>query len=88
MVAPSPPALPLPRMSKLLLLLALFAADSSGALRWSRPEYAGVLADPELDEVSGIAASRAHPGIYWAQNDSGGGAKLVAMQADGTRVDI
>jgi hypothetical protein len=73
-------------MSKFLLLLALFVADSSGALRWSRPEYAGVLADPELDEVSGMAASRAHPGVYWAQNDSGGGARLIAMRADGTRV--
>jgi hypothetical protein len=72
-------------MSKFVLLLALLAADA-GALRWSRPEYAGVLGDPELDEVSGLAASRAHPGIYWAQNDSGGGARLVAMNADGSRV--
>jgi hypothetical protein len=30
-------------MSKYLLLLALFAVDA-GTLRWSRPEYAGVLA--------------------------------------------
>ena len=73
-------------MSRILLLLALFVADPGGALRWSRPEYAGVLADPELAEVSGIAASRANPGVYWTQNDSGGGARLVAMQADGTRV--
>ena len=72
-------------MSKYLLLLALFAVDA-GTLRWSRPEYAGVLGDPELDEVSGLAASRAHPGVYWAQNDSGGGARLVAMAADGSRV--
>jgi hypothetical protein len=73
-------------MSKFLFLMALLAVDAAGSLRWSRPEYAGVLADPELDEVSGLAASRAHPGVYWAQNDSGGGAKLVAMRADGTRV--
>jgi hypothetical protein len=72
-------------MSKVLLLLALFVVDA-GTLRWSRPEYAGVLGDPELDEVSGLAASRAHPGIYWAQNDSGSGANLVAMAADGARV--
>ena len=63
-------------MSKFLLLLALFAVEA-GALRWSRPEYAGVLGDPELDEVSGLAASRAHPGIYWAQNDSGNAWKLA-----------
>src|SRR5690242_9609799 len=72
-------------MPKLLLFLALFAGDAAG-LRWAAPEFAGVLSDPDLDEVSGLAASRAHAGIYWAQNDSGNGAKVVAMKADGSRV--
>jgi hypothetical protein len=69
-------------MSKLLLLLALLAGDS---LRWAAPEYAGVLSDPDLDEVSGLAASRAHPGIYWAINDSGTGPKVIAIKADGSK---
>jgi uncharacterized protein YjiK len=72
-------------MSKFLLLLALFAGDAT-TLRWAAPEYAGVFSDPDLDEVSGLAASRAHPGLYWAQNDSGNGARLVAIKNDGTRV--
>jgi hypothetical protein len=72
-------------MSRLLLLLALFAGDAT-TLRWAAPEYAGVFSDPDLDEVSGLAASRAHPGLYWAQNDSGNGAKLIAIKADGSRV--
>jgi hypothetical protein len=72
-------------MSKFLLLLALLTAETGG-LRWSKPEYAGVLADPELAEVSGMAASRAHPGIYWTLNDSGAGARLVAIKLDGSRV--
>ena len=72
-------------MTRLLLLIALLAADPA-SLRWSRPEYAGVLADPELDEVSGLAASRAHPGIYWAENDGGNAPKLMAIKPDGTRV--
>src|SRR6188768_662399 len=72
-------------MPKILLLLALLAADTA-PLRWAQPEYAGVFSDPELDEVSGLAASRAHPGIYWAQNDSGTGAKLIAIKPDGSRV--
>jgi len=72
-------------MSRLLLLLALFAGDAA-TLRWATPEYAGVFSDPDLDEVSGLAASRAHPGIYWAQNDSGNGPKLVAIKTDGSRV--
>lgn len=42
--------------------------------------------DPELDEVSGLAASRAHPGLYWAQNDGGNSARLIAVRSDGSRV--
>jgi hypothetical protein len=45
-----------------------------------------VLTDPELGEVSGLAASRAHPGIYWAQNDGDNDATLIAIKSDGTRV--
>ena len=72
-------------MSNFLILLALLAADAS-ANRWSRPEYAGVFTDPELNEVSGLAASRAHPGLYWAHNDSGDGEKLIVIRTDGSRV--
>ncbi len=72
-------------MRNLLLLIALIAADGP-ASRWSRAEYAGALSDPTLNEVSGLAASRVHPGIYWAQNDGGNGSKLIAIRADGTPV--
>ena len=72
-------------MPNFLILLALLAADAS-ANRWSRPEYAGVFTDPQLDEVSGLAASRAHPGLYWAHNDGGNGEKLMAVRSDGSRV--
>ena len=71
-------------MPSFLILFALLAAD--GANRWSRPEYAGVFADPELGEVSGLAVSRAHPGLYWAQNDGNNGEKLIAIKSDGSRV--
>lgn len=72
-------------MPRFLLLLALLAADAS-ASHWTRPEYAGVFTDPELGEVSGLAVSRAHPGLYWAQNDGGNGEKLIAVKSDGSRV--
>jgi hypothetical protein len=72
-------------MPILLLALALLAGDAS-ASRWSRAEYAGVLTDPELAEVSGLAASRAHPGVYWAQNDGDNGERIIAMRPDGTRL--
>jgi hypothetical protein len=66
-------------------LLVLVAA-TAGARGWSAPEYAGVFTDPDLDEVSGMAASRAQPGLFWAEDDSGNGEKLMLIQGDGTRV--
>lgn len=72
-------------MKLILILLGLLAADASAG-RWSKPEYAGVFTDPELSEVSGLAASRSHAGIYWAQNDGGNGARLLAIKSDGSRV--
>ena len=65
--------------------MALVAADAP-ASRWSRAEYAGVFTDPTLDEVSGLAASHVHAGIYWAQNDGDNGSKIIAIRADGTPV--
>jgi hypothetical protein len=43
-------------------------------------------APAELRELSGLAASRRHPGVYWAQNDSGNPFELFAMREDGTLV--
>lgn len=37
-----------------------------------------------LPELSGLAASRRHPGVYWAHNDSGNAFELYALAADGT----
>jgi hypothetical protein len=75
----------LPTMRNLFLLLALLATDGS-ASRWSRAEYAGALTDADLGEVSGLAASHAHRGLYWAHNDGGNDAELMAIRADGGRV--
>lgn len=73
-------------MPRFLILLALLFAANASAERWSPAQYAGLFVDPELSEVSGLAASRAHPGIYWAQNDGDNGNKLVAIKSDGSRV--
>ena len=79
-------------MSQLLLALALLAGappasppPAAHARRWSRAEFAGLLADPELSELSGLAASRRHPGVYWAHNDGDNGERLVAIRRDGAR---
>lgn len=43
----------------------------------------GQLADPRLTESSGVAASRAHPGILWTHNDAGHPAVLFATDTLG-----
>ena len=61
-----------------LLALAIPALAQYGAPR--------VLADVRisgLKESSGVAASRAHPGLFWSHNDSGGGAWLYAFDRSG-----
>ncbi|MFI6347913.1 WD40 repeat domain-containing protein [Streptomyces sp. NPDC050560] len=37
--------------------------------------------DPRITESSGLAASRAHPGIYWTHNDSDDGPYLYAVDS-------
>jgi hypothetical protein len=39
-----------------------------------------------LKELSGLAASRLHPGIFWAHNDSGNALELYAIQQTGAVV--
>jgi 5'/3'-nucleotidase SurE len=41
------------------------------------------LADPILAEVSGVAASRAHPPVLWVHNDSGGEPAVYAISPGG-----
>jgi len=48
------------------------------------PVTIGTVANPSVRETSGIVASRAHPGILWAHNDSGDEAAVYAVSTDGT----
>ncbi len=42
-----------------------------------------LLTDEHLGEVSGIVASRRHPGIFWVHNDGDNAAELYAIDAEG-----
>lgn len=44
------------------------------------------LGDPELVELSGLVASRAHPGVFWAHNDSGDGPRVFAFDDTGAPI--
>ena len=43
----------------------------------------GVMHDTELSEVSGLAASRSHPGYFWAEEDSGNSNQIQLISPDG-----
>lgn len=48
-----------------------------------RADRTGVPEDPRLSESSGVAASRAHPGVLWTVNDSGNDPILFAIDTLG-----
>ena len=70
-------------MQRILLTLALLLSAPTLAARWGSPEIAGLVTNQAMDEISGLAASRTHPGRYWAINDSGNTAQLHLMDGDG-----
>lgn len=71
-------------VSVLVLLLAS-PAIAGTCDTWKAPPVELGRVPPELKELSGIAASRRHPGILWAHNDSGNAFVLYALrEKDGT----
>jgi hypothetical protein len=48
----------------------------------------GTVANPAIDELSGLARSRARPGVLWANNDSGDTARVFAIGTDGADLGI
>lgn len=50
------------------------AAESPGAAGFT-------ISDPRIKESSGLAASRAHPGVYWTHNDSDDGPYVYAVDS-------
>jgi hypothetical protein len=47
------------------------------------PPYSYAALPPALNETSGVAASRALPGVYWTHNDSGGEVAVFAVDSTG-----
>ncbi|KFN49739.1 hypothetical protein [Arenimonas composti] len=72
------------RPSTLFLLASLLVAAPAEAMHWRGAEPAGLLTDPRIGELSGLAASRRHPGRFWALNDSGASATLHLLDPDGS----
>lgn len=61
----------------------LTAACFGGGLSWKEPMQSGLLHN-DIEECSGLAASRGDGKILWAHNDSGNEPLLYAMEPNGT----
>ncbi|HSL74775.1 MAG TPA: hypothetical protein VK853_09910 [Ilumatobacteraceae bacterium] len=61
-------------------------AEQRAALLCARTgiEVAGRVETPDLDEASGLAASRAHPGVLWSHNDGAEQPGVFALGSDGS----
>ena len=62
------------------------AGGSAGELdcfEYGTPEAVGTVENAELLEISGIAASRAQPGVFYVHNDSGDVARFFALTEGG-----
>ncbi|MGV3623051.1 MAG: hypothetical protein ACO1OB_19685 [Archangium sp.] len=55
------------------------AGATCGCRIWNMPSDAGRI-DSELDELSGLVASRARPGVLYAHNDSGDSPRFFALE--------
>jgi hypothetical protein len=56
-----------------------------GCLLYGEPQRTGAVPS-ELPELSGLAASVRHPGLFWAHNDSDNGFRLYAIDETGKRL--
>lgn len=70
----------------LLLTSALLAVAGCDAPDPSSAQLSGLIVDPQLDEISGLAASRAHPDTFWMLNDGGNAPAIYAVSRRGRRL--
>ncbi|OUT69049.1 MAG: hypothetical protein CBB70_04840, partial [Planctomycetaceae bacterium TMED10] len=53
---------------------------------WDAGQQIAVIAETDLDEVSGLTVSRDQADVFWMHNDSGDDAKIYAVNTAGQRV--
>lgn len=72
------------RLLALVILLAGFSGIGAAPPRpVSRPTIAGIVTDPSMGELSGLARSRLARDRYWALNDGGNGSFLLLIDGRG-----
>ncbi|MEU1023073.1 WD40 repeat domain-containing protein [Streptomyces sp. NPDC005904] len=64
-----------------VLAAAVLLLTSAGSAAADGGHDGFTMKDPRIVESSGLAASRAHPGVYWTHNDQDKGAYLYAVDS-------
>ncbi|MFF2809416.1 hypothetical protein ACFVT2_19980 [Streptomyces sp. NPDC058000] len=77
---PRSPRRPLPCAAGVAAAALALLTATGGPAAAAEPD-GFTLTDPRITESSGLAASRAHPGIYWTHNDSDDGPYVYAVDA-------
>jgi len=75
-------------LSLMIVLAGVFPASIFGQPEIGERRDFGELSYDKLNEVSGIAASRKNPGIFWLHNDSGDGNFIYAINSTAQLVGI
>src|SRR5688572_2095098 len=65
-------------------LLCVLAACGDGR-NPAGNQVSGVMLDPQLNEISGLAASRRHRDVLWLHDDGGNPPRLFAVSTRGQR---
>ncbi len=71
-----------------LIYFLLVAPVSAKEPRFGERVDRGLLEHSDLDEASGIAASRKNPGVLWSHNDSGDSNRIFALNTAGKHLGI
>ena len=61
-------------------------SSTSKTSHYDPPKTTGSIANTEITESSGLAASKCQPNVYWTHNDSGDDAYIYAMNKSGGRL--
>lgn len=84
----SPPRTPAPRRPRVLAACALAACMLAACRPPEEPgsRVAGMMIDPQLSEISGLAVSHRHRGTLWMLDDGGNPARVFAVSPTGDRL--
>jgi hypothetical protein len=73
------------RRAAVAIALLIFSAGSARADADPAIALEALITDEQMAEISGLAASRRHPGIFWVHNDGDNAPELYAIDSQGER---